>query len=155
MEAKDHQYYLLDLDSLAKSLKLSSIDVIKTSNMDIESHWYRSIGPADFYYWKAKGRVVKHQITLFDQVIEWNEFDGVKTGYFSEERDGDHSQVIQFDSHVNSHVLDQALVFLGKVDSIDKSLINQFIEHYSFYNRWSGTDWAGSLSSFFKKLFKK
>ena len=76
-----------DLPSLAKSMKLASIDVIKTSNTDIESHWFKAKGPADLYFWKNKEKIVKHQISIYNQVVEWNEFDGVKTGFINEDKE--------------------------------------------------------------------
>lgn len=155
MSDAQRKFYLLDLESLARSLKLTSIDVIKTRDMDIESHWYRSMGAADLYYWKTKDKIIKHQISIFDQVIEWNEFDGVKTGYISEQRDADNSQVIQFDDRLNTHVLHQALDFLNNVDSIEPRMVKQFVSNYQFYNRWQSGELARSLRHLFQRLLKK
>ena len=155
MGIKQQNSYHLDLDSLARNLKLTSIDVIKTTNMDIESHWFRSIGPVDLYYWKAQDKIVKHQISLFDQVVEWNEYDGVKTGYFADEREEDQSQIICFDENINAQVILQAVDFLNRVETIDRKLIDQFISNYRFYNRWQSGDLGRPLRKFFRRLFKK
>lgn len=150
-QAKQHYHY--DLKSLAKSLKLSSIDVIKTSTMDIESHWFCSKGPADLYFWKMKDRLVKHQISLFNQVIEWNEYDGVKTGYVNGEESSGQGEVICFDEAVNASVVDQAIEFLQATESMDSETVNQLISHYQFYNRWQSLGVFRRLKKLFQGLF--
>ncbi|MEM7646935.1 MAG: hypothetical protein AAF203_08505 [Pseudomonadota bacterium] len=138
----------LDLKSLASNLKLASIDVIKTSNMDIESHWFRSVGPADLYFWKAKDRIVKHQISLFDQVVEWNEYDGVKTGYVNDEIEA--SDTICFDEDVNTEVIEKAIEFLGHARQLEAQVVKELIQHYRFYNRWQNR----GVFRFLRRIFK-
>lgn len=155
MGEKQYSLQHCDLQTLAKNLKLASIDIIKTKNMDIESHWFRSIGPADLYYWKTKDKIVKHQVSLFNQVIEWNEYDGVKTGYVSDEAEVEKSEIICFDESVNVNVVEQAIEFLGNVISIEDEVLTELISHYKFYNRWQHLNPFLGLKSFFKKLRKK
>lgn len=151
-----HHY---DLESLAKSMKLASIDVIKTSNTDIESHWFRAKGPADLYYWKAKDKIVKHQISIYNQVVEWNELEGVKTGYVNDDIDAGRAEVICFDETINTTVIEQAINFLGSVREVDKEILEQLIKNYKFYNRWTPwLSWSGLVNSMqksFKKWFRK
>ncbi len=154
MSSPNLRLYHYDLDSLAKSLKLVSIDVIKTTNMDIESHWFRSSGPADFYYWKAKDKIIKHQISLYNQVVEWNEYDGVKTGFVNDDVQEVLSEVICFDQLVNQEVVAQAVEFLKKIEQPDKEIVNQLISNYQFYNKWQGLALFRGLRSLFKKLSK-
>jgi hypothetical protein len=142
-----------DIHSLAKSLKLTSIDVIKTSSMDIESHWFRSNGPADLYFWKAKNKIVKHQISLFNQVVEWNEYDGVKTGYVNDDIDGGRAEVICFDQNVNQRVVAQAIDFLLKVEELDEQMVQQFVRHYQFYNKWPSADFFASLRRLWARIW--
>lgn len=144
-----------DLKILAKSLKLASIDVIKTSKMDIESHWYRSIGQADLYYWKSRDKIVKHQISIYNQVIEWNEYDGVKTGYVNDDAGSGKVDVIFFDTTVDTTVVDHAIEFLGNVHSLDKLIVHQFITNYSFYNRWPALGPIAQLKRFFSRFIRK
>ncbi len=148
-----HPHY--DIKALAKSLKLASIDVIKTSKMDIESHWFRSLGPADLYFWKVKNKIVKHQISIYNQIIEWNEYDGVKTGFVNDDEAQQHTETICFDEEVNPNVIRQALDFLEQVESIDKKVIAELKDHYHFYNRWPFITFFNSSIRFFKKSFKK
>ncbi len=144
-----------DIRALAKSLKLASIDVIKTSKMDIESHWFRSLGPADLYFWKVKDRIVKHQISLYNQIIEWNEYDGVKTGFINDDDSSQKGEAICFDQEVNPTVILQAINFLEQVDSIDQKVILELKEHYHFYNRWPFQVAFKDLLRSIKKIFKK
>lgn len=126
-----------DLKSLAKTLKLTSIDIIQTSNQDIESHWFRSLGPADLYYWKAKNRIVKQQVSIFNQVVEWNEYDGVKTGYVNDDDfHREKSEVICFDQEINAEVIHQAIEFIAHAKNIKEETAQELISHYQFYNRW-------------------
>lgn len=125
-----------DLASLAKSLKLTSIDVIKTSSTDIESHWFKSSGPADIYFWRTQSKIVKHQVSLFGQVVEWNEFDGVKTGFVQDDEENYGADIVSFDKEINEAVIQQAIEFLTHVKIIDHKMCHEMIGHYSFYNRW-------------------
>lgn len=147
-----HHY---DIQSLAKSLKLTSIDVIKTSSVDIESHWFRSKGPADLYFWKANERIVKHQISLFNQVVEWNEFDGVKTGYVNDDVDAGSSEVICFDETVNGSVVEQAISFLANVRDLDPGIVEQLIHNYKFYNHWAGFNLVKNVKAWLKMSLRR
>ena len=147
------QHY--DLHSLAKSLKLESIDVIKTSRTNIESHWFRSLGPADLYYWRAKDKIIKHQVALFNQVIEWNEYDGVKTGFVDDEAKEGEAEVICFDKKVNTGVVTQAIEFLKGVNSIEGEVLEELISHYRFYNRWQNLSPVRPFKAFFRRILRK
>lgn len=147
--------YHYDLKSLAKSLKLSSIDVIKTSQVDIESHWYRASGPADLYFWKAKEKIVKHQISIYGQVVEWNEFDGVKTGFVSDDEGLGENDVVIFDKEINERVIEQAIEFLQWTEQIEDEVLHRLISNYKFYNRWSEFGPLKKIRSFVKRWTKK
>ena len=144
-----------DLAGLAKSLQLTSIDVIKTSNMDIESHWFRSSGPADLYFWKTHNKIVKHQISLYGQVVEWNEFDGVKTGFVQDDEENYGADIVSFDKEINEAVVEQAIEFLSLVKIIDGKIRTQMIGHYSFYSRWPKMKIFRTLSRFFHQFRRK
>ncbi|MCJ8277561.1 MAG: hypothetical protein HRT44_07430 [Bdellovibrionales bacterium] len=147
--------YNYDMEVLAKSLKLESIDVIKTSSVDIESHWYRAAGPADLYFWKSNSKIVKHQVSLFGQVVEWNEFDGVKTGYVQDDDENYGSDVVCFDEEVNEVVIQQVVDFLSQVPAMDAEIVKNMISHYEFYNRWASTWIFRVLSGIFLPFRKK
>lgn len=139
-----------DLEGLAKSLKLTSIDFIKTPSVDIESHWFKSPGPADMYFWKAQDKIIKHQVSLYGQVVEWNEFDGVKTGFVKDDEENYGSDIIVFDKEINEVVIGQVVAFIEQIKIIDGEVKKQMVSHYEFYNRWSKLP----LFVFFSRLFK-
>lgn len=139
---------LYDINVLARSLKLASIDIINTSKIDIESHWYRSSGPVDLFFWKAQDRLVKHQINLFGQVVEWNEFDGLKTGYVNEEEignDAEYGETICFDKSPNAMVLAKASEFLNLATLIEEQVRKEMTKHYQSYGRWQNLKWLRAI----------
>ncbi|MCB0377208.1 MAG: hypothetical protein KDD33_01825 [Bdellovibrionales bacterium] len=145
-----------DIESLARSLKLASIDVIQTANTNIESHWYRSAGPVDLYYWQSHSKLVKVQINIYGQIVEWNEFDGVKTGYLKDESEEDIGrESVAFDKDANPFAVQQAIDFLGQVESIEGNLKQHIIRQIGFYNRWPHMRPTGFLSWLFRRLGKK
>ena len=144
-------YY--DLEVLAKSLKLASMDIINTKKTDIESHWYRSNGPVDLFYWKDKKRIVKHQINIFGQVVEWNIFDGLKTGYVREEEfdgESDSQEVVQFDNNPNPHVLEKATEFINLATKIDADVRQEMVGHYNSYGKSPMGLFHRALAKFFR-----
>ena len=140
MAEKKFSPLLCDVDTLARSLKLASVDIIKTRNVDIESHWYRSPGAVDFYFWVVKDKLIKHQMNYHGQIIEWNEYDGLRTGYvdetFSNFPGGNPQEMIYFDEELNRTVVEQALDFLGRVDAIEQVVVGKIQRHYQTYPRW-------------------
>ena len=129
-----------NLETLASSLRLESIDVLETQRVDLESHWYRSEGPAELFFWVAKDRMIKHQLNLFGQVVEWNEYDGVKTGYINEERMGhtfDIKSMIEFDKTPEAEVTNMACEFIRKVHILNADTKSQIVGDYQSYFRWN------------------
>ena len=154
MAIPKRQTPFFDLKTLAKSLELKSIDVIKTSGTDIESHWFRSKGPADLYFWRAENRIVKQQVSLYNQVIQWNEYDGVKTGYVNDDRSLSKKEVICFDEEVNKEVVAQAIELLQNAGHLEKALTKQLIRHFEFYNQWQGLQLRLWLKKLLRRFFK-
>ena len=140
---------------LAKSLELLSVDTIETSNQQIESFWYKSKGPADLFFWKKEDRIIKHQVTLYNQVVEWNIFDGVKTGYIDDDRQPGQGETILFDHEVNDQVLSQAIEFLDQVSAIDSATVHELKRNFRFYGRWNHPGWLTSLSNFLDRLVQR
>jgi len=146
-----------DLHSLAKSLKLASVDMIRTPKSEIESHWYRSDGPADLFYWVRGGRLVKHQLNLYGQIVEWNEYDGIKTGYVQEEnfQDGDDvTEMVCFDRQPNPFVTQKAVEFLDQAQAIDKVTRDAIEVHYRSFFRWDRLPGTGVFRWLLKKFSK-
>ncbi len=67
------------------SLKPAGSDMVKTSQQNVVSYWYHSDSDADLIIWKdERQNIIKQQINLLGQVIEWNIVDGIRTGFVIE-----------------------------------------------------------------------
>ncbi len=75
----------LNMKDIGKSLKEMGSDVVKTTHQNVVSHWYHSEMDADVIIWKdEKQNIIKQQVNLLGQVIEWNIVDGLRTGFVVE-----------------------------------------------------------------------
>ena len=148
-----------DLSSLAQSLRFSSVDIIQTQSQHIEGHFFVSPGPVHFYFWKKKGKLIKHQLTLYGQVVEWNSWSGVRTGFLDSEGVYSDTPYLEFDKYLNKDSISQAMDFLSLLKILDKKVQREIIEDYSFYNRYGNfiisLEWFWSvIGNFFKKNVK-
>lgn len=129
---------LFDLVYLAESFQEVAIDVIRCESTDFLSRWYRaSKGEADLtIWWDGEKRVVKQQLCLYGQVVEWNPIHGTRTGMVVErEARGAEpgaigneaaSEIIHFDSKCQTMSIQQAVDFIGLISVIqaeDRSLL--------------------------------
>ena len=140
-----------DLESLAQSLQLESIDVLETKKVNLESHWYSTYGPAELFFWIAKNQVVKHQLNLFGQVVEWNRYDGLKTGYINEERIGrtyDIKSIIEFDEKPEVEIANMGCDFIRHIEVLNSDTKSQMISNYQSYFSWK----RSKITHFFNKL---
>lgn len=116
---------VFDEEVLGLSLRELAVDVIRGERMDFLSRWFQSPKQeADLFIWiDTEKRLVKSQLCLFGQVVEWNPLDGTRTGVIVEEEifgveDDDVSETIRFDARVQSHVIDQAVRVLRHVPGL-------------------------------------
>lgn len=119
---------LFDPESLGRSLREVAIDVIETEGSAILSRWFHSTSDVDLLIWSDEDKnVIKHQVNFFGQVVEWNIFEGVKTGFIIEEELGSNgdecesSEVIQFDQVPEAKAIRQALLLLEHVPDLNES----------------------------------
>src|SRR4051812_41729358 len=93
---------LFDAEQIGKSLREVAVDVIETEGSTILSRWFHSKHDVELFLWTdAENNVIKHQVTFYGQAVEWNVFEGVKTGVIVEHEnslgDGVVNETIQFD----------------------------------------------------------
>ena len=88
-------------------------------------------------------------------MVEWYEYDGVKTGYVNDEIDAGKAEVICFDQKVNENVVLQAISFLQDVKQVDESITLQLISNYQFYNKWHYKFSKTPVVRFIKNIFLK
>lgn len=119
---------LFDAEILGRSLRQLAVDVIPGESTEFLSRWFHSNREdADLFVWlDGEGRIIKHQLCFFGQVVEWNAIGGTRTGVIVEEErvattedDSHHvAEVIRFDVRMQSSAIEQAIRVLGFVSDL-------------------------------------
>lgn len=118
---------LFDAEQVGRSLREVGVDVIDSDGVTVLSRWFHSTRDVDLLIWTdEKKNIIKHQLSFFGQVVEWNIFDGLKTGVIVEEEagndaDGETNELIQFDSEPQVRAVHQALSLLEYVAELSTS----------------------------------
>jgi hypothetical protein len=121
---------VFDAQALGSSFEEVAVDVLRAETTEFLSRWFRaSRGEADLTIWiDSDKRIVKHQLSFFGQVVEWNPIHGTRTGLIVEEEgatgtDGtiDAAEIIRFDQKVQAFAVAQAIGVLGHVRHISES----------------------------------
>jgi hypothetical protein len=115
-----------DAEMIGRSLREVAVDVIETEGSSILTRWFHSTNDVDLLIWSDEDKnVIKHQISFFGQVVEWNIFEGVKTGVIVEEdvvREDDESEtseLIRFDVMPQGMAIRQAVHVLENVPDLN------------------------------------
>lgn len=83
--AKANAPNYLNMKDIGSSIKEMGSDMVKTTHQNVVSHWYHSDLDADLIIWRdEKQNIIKQQVNLLGQVIEWNIVDGLRTGFVVE-----------------------------------------------------------------------
>ena len=115
---------LFDAEQIGRSLREVAVDVIETENSTILSRWFHSKHDVELFLWvDGENNVIKHQVTFYGQVVEWNVFEGVKTGVVVEEegRPGDDETVretIRFDISPDAAAVNRTILLLENVSEL-------------------------------------
>ena len=144
---------ICDLYQLAPLMRLEAIDIVETHRGDLERHWYSSPGPAEFLFLIRKEKLIKHRLDLFGQVIEWNSYDGTKTGFLEvSEIPGvlQPSSTISFDGQPDEDLLRMAGQFVNGIDVLSDDIKQKVTNHYEPFFRWDRL----TMAYFFKKLIR-
>lgn len=112
------------LKTLAQKMNFVSFDTLHIEEQSVKSHWYRHDEGLDLYFFqKDDGRMIKVHLSFFGQVIEWNPFDGTRTGLMIEQEQGSEiTETVQFDARTNSASVDQSLVILENASCLSEPL---------------------------------
>lgn len=125
---------LFDPEQIGRSLREVAVDVIETEGSPILSRWFQSSRDVELLIWTDSNKnVIKHQITFFGQVVEWNVFEGVKTGVvIEEEGTGDTEdnvrETIRFDSGPDATAVGKAIrvvEFTSELKDTDRLKISE------------------------------
>jgi hypothetical protein len=116
---------VFDVAQVALSFKEVAIDVVRGETTEFLSRWYQSAnGNADLtIWWDGEKRVVKQQLCLYGQVVEWNPIHGTRTGLVVEQETSPPSEeltseIVHYDSKVQKNSIDQAIILLRRVAAI-------------------------------------
>lgn len=143
----DAKMTFVNFREIGLSLREMGSDVIKTTHQNVVSRWYHSDADADVILWKdERENIIKQQVNLFGQIIEWNIVEGLKTG-FVVETEGPNGQVqaikpdkpgektktanvVQYDATPSKNSINQAIEIIKHARLISKGdkeiLINNF-----------------------------
>ena len=130
--AKDNfeKPFYANFREIGLSLKEMESRSIDTTYQKVMSQWFHSESDVDIVLWKdEKKNIIKQQVNLFGQVIEWNIVEGLKTGFVVETELK--PNVIRYDSAPSKHSVHQAVDMVRFAVPIlvpDKDvLINNFL----------------------------
>ncbi len=124
---------------IGMSLKEMGSSVINTTHQKVMSQWFHSESDVDIVLWKDERKnIIKQQVNLFGQVIEWNIVEGLKTGFVVEtespaEKNGEKPKpnVIRYDNSPQRNSIHQAVDivrYAALLIQTDKDvLINNFL----------------------------
>lgn len=169
-EAKKIPVYL-DIREAGLSLEEVAVDLIRTDDQELTSHWYHSPLDVDLYVWMdAKKNVIKQQISILGQICEWNLIDGVKTGYVLEDEkdDSEATTSISYDMEIQKTSLNQTVELLFYAEVLPQAFRNILIQNFAknpvidkmapeeVLSRYGDKPVSNraNLANFIKKLFK-
>ncbi len=161
----------LNIKEAGSSLEEVAVDLVKSEDEELISHWYHSPLDVDLYLWlDSKRNIIKQQLSIYGQICEWNILDGIRTGYVVEDESG-HPEVvttIAYDSSVQSTSVFQTLELLNYAELVPQDFKSVIISNYKnnpiiddldpmellarYGDRFENK--KGSLAKFLKKLFK-
>ena len=75
----------LSADHLAKLMTEVSSDLLKTEKSNVTSRWFRAGEDLELFAWlDQKHKLIRLQVVIFDQVLEWDLISGLRTGFVEE-----------------------------------------------------------------------
>jgi hypothetical protein len=131
----DPMPHLFDPESLGQSFEEFAIDIVQGESTEFISRWFRAdSGEADLVIWiDSAKRIVKQQICIYGQVVEWNPINGTRTGVIVElenEMQADEvSETIQFDTRVQNAAVENAIRVLQVIPDLTEADRRSLIFH--------------------------
>ncbi len=122
------------------------IDFQEIDEKEITTRWFRDQkSETDVFIWLNKsGQIIKQQVSVMGQLIEWNIVEGVRTGVMLESEfstqnlmengltSGDSaSEIIRFDKSVQTQSLELGLSILKHTRSVDPKLLEKMITNFN------------------------
>lgn len=137
----DESAKIYDVTHVARSFREVAVDVVRGESTEFLSRWYQAErGDADLtIWWDGDRRVVKQQLCLYGQVVEWNPIHGTRTGLVVEHEtcapvdgatDGaggdETAEIVHYDAKLQRAAVDQAITLIREVGAIpeaDRALV--------------------------------
>lgn len=123
----DEAAKVYDVAQVAQSFREVAVDVIRGESTEFLSRWYQAAqGDADLtIWWDGEKRVVKQQLCLYGQVVEWNPIHGTRTGLVVEQETGpteeETSEIVHYDAKLQRGSINQAIALLRVVTAIPEA----------------------------------
>lgn len=115
--------YLESIKSMAQKMAFVSYDTLQVEGMELKSLWYQ-YKDLDFYYFEAQGqRIVKIHFSAYGEVVEWNPYDGIRTGMIVQKEQAQGVfEVMHFDARPSERSIEQIKSVLEDATCFDDPL---------------------------------
>lgn len=128
------------------SLKEVGVDFQEIDEKEIVTRWFRDQkSETDVFVWMNKDRkIIKQQISVMGQLVEWNILEGVRTGVILESEfssqnlmengltSGDSaSEIIRFDKTTQLRTLELGLSILKHTTCVEPELMGKMIDNFN------------------------
>lgn len=129
--------HFFDSAALGRSLKEVAQEVLPKGQMNIVSRWFHGSKECDLFIWSdLEGNILKQQLSVFGQIIEWNVIEGLKTGLVIEEEGDDQqaiegSEVVRFDERPQLKPVEQALDLLRHMTVLNDLERQRLVRNFS------------------------
>lgn len=167
--------FYVNFREIGLSLKEMGTSTINTTHQKVLSQWFHSDSDVDIVLWKDERKnIIKQQVNLFGQIIEWNIVEGLRTGFVVEtetpqelESNNLKPNVVHYDNTPSKNSIHQAVDivrFAAPLVQTDKDvLINNFLlapkiasmDPAVFVETFGDNSLFGRRSGLFKRLIYK
>ncbi len=136
MEQKKEIPYYFEPKKVGEDLTEVALELLNVENQQVESRWYHSQFETDLFIWSDKaGKIIKQQITFFGQVVEWNFYEGLRTGVILEDEVASigvkPSEVIHFDQLPSKSTVKMAVEIVEHIKNIKPDLRSVVILNFN------------------------
>ena len=155
---------------IGETLQEVSAEVLETESEPLMTRWFHSDQDVDVFYWvDSRSNVIKQQVSLFGQVVEWNILEGVRTGLRIEVEESGKTEAVtgmHYDQAPLKYAIGQAIGLLSHAHRIHEKDRNALVANFEqnptmekmdvkeFYQRFGKTDKSPENAGFFEKLKK-
>jgi len=127
--------WVLNPEKIGPSLEEVSVDYLEVNNQKIKSRWLRG-EEAELFIWTDQySNIIKQQLSLLGQVVEWNVYDGVRTGLLIESdldvEKSKTSELVQFDTSPQGSAIRQAREILKHTQILSASEQDKLILNFT------------------------